>query len=281
MAFELASHRERSDEEDGLARRFFDTGRAAWPDLTLSFEAFETYFVGRVASGASPDIAHAGDMYVACACAFGIDGAIDALERTCVRSVARAVATIDSSPAFVEDVLQETRARLLVRSGQGPSAIADYSGRASLKSWLSAVALRWAISVRRRKGAQPHEPLSAEDDDRLATSGTEFLYLRARYKQVFEDAVRAAVAGLSPRQRLLLRLNVLEGMSVDALGAVYRVGRSTAARWLADARETLREAARREVQERLQVTSNELDSLADDIRSDFDVSLATHLAQPA
>jgi RNA polymerase sigma-70 factor (ECF subfamily) len=259
------------------AKRQFDAGRAAWPSIALEFEAFERYFARHATVEIPPGELHASDMYLACACSYGIASALAELEGTFRNDVARAVASIDSSHAFVEDTLQATRERLL--TGKGPSKIADYAGRSSLRSWLCAVAVRWAIGQRRRKREQHHEPFNTEHDMRLVSKGPDFEYLRRRYKSVFEQAVRTAVDRLPAKQRLLLRLNLVDGMSVDKLGTVYRVGRSTAARWLATARQELLEGVRRHLRHELRVTSAELDSLGADLRSQLDVSLHKLLAR--
>jgi RNA polymerase sigma-70 factor (ECF subfamily) len=72
---------------------------------------------------------------------------------------------------------------------------------------------------------------------------------------------------------MLLRLNLVDRMSVDKLGAAYRVSRSTAARWLANARRQLLEQACAELCAKLGVVSAELDSIAADIRSQIEVSV--------
>lgn len=263
------------ERADGVRRRF-DRGRAAWPDVALSFDVFQAYAMRHAKDESLPAEAYAPDMYLACACAHGLKLAIKHLERTLVPDVARAVASIDSSPAFVEEVLQLTRVRLLVRKDDGPSKMADYAGRATLKSWLSAAAVRCALSQKRRKGGEPAAP-SPGEDLRLAKGGPEFEYLRRRYKEVFEETVRAAIQALSAKERMLLRLNLAEGMSVDKLGAMYRVGRSTAARWLAAARAALLDQVRRDLRAKLKLTSTELESLGAEIQSQLEVSLVSLL----
>jgi RNA polymerase sigma-70 factor, ECF subfamily len=260
-------------------RRRFDSGCLAWPDIVVPLEVFEAYVARHATQEGLPAEAHASDMYLACACAHGIGPAAVQLERALGRDMARAVASIDSSPAFVEDVLQLTRVRLLVRKGDEPSKMADYAGRASLKSWLSAVAVRCAISQRRRKSDQWHQSLAPGDDLRLARGGPEFEYLSGRYKPAFEEALRSAIKRLPAKERMLLRLNLVDGMSIDRLGTMYRVGRSTAARWLAAARGALLEEVHRELRTKLRLTSTELESLGAEIRSQLDVSLSTLLAR--
>jgi RNA polymerase sigma-70 factor (ECF subfamily) len=265
---------------DDAARSHFSVGCAAWPHFELEFEAFQHYFAGHAATEGPPLETHAADMYLACACAYGAREALAAFERTFVADMERAVASIDSSRAFVEDVLQVVRERLFVAKSGQPGKIADYAGRASLRTWLCAVAVRSALSLRRRGAERPHTQFAAKDDRRLVERGPEFEYLRRRYKDAFEDAVSAAIVRLPPKQRMLLRLNMVDRMSVDSLGTLYRVGRSTAARWLANAREALLQLVRAELCTKLGVASAELDSLAADMRSQIEVSVLRLLADP-
>jgi RNA polymerase sigma-70 factor (ECF subfamily) len=253
--------------------------RAAWPQFDLAFDDFDRYFAEHAGSAGPPSEAHAADLYLACACASGSNEALAAFERTFSADMERAVASIDSSRTFVDETLQVLRERLFVPKDGRPGKIAEYAGRASLKTWLTAVAVRSAISVRRLKGEQPHEAFAHEDDRRLIERGPEHEYLLRRYKDAFQDAVRIALARLPAKQRMLLRLNLVDGMSIDKLGVAYRVGRATAARWLVSARRALLEQARAELRARLGITSAELDSVAADIRSRIDVSVLRLLAE--
>jgi RNA polymerase sigma-70 factor (ECF subfamily) len=258
------------------AARYFDRGRAAWPDLVLELGMFESYFSRHAVAG--PVEAHAADMYFACACANDVPGALQAFEKQLVGAIARAVASQRSSRAFVEEVLQSTREKLFVRRGPQLGKIADYGGRASLRAWLCAVAVRVAMSLRRRRGERLDPRIGIRPDKRLASAGPEIEYMRGRYKRAFEDAVGVAVGQLPSKERALLRLNLVDGMSVDVLAKVYDVGRSTAARWLANARRTLLALARREMRQKLHLTSTELDSLAAPMRSQLEVSILRLLA---
>jgi RNA polymerase sigma-70 factor (ECF subfamily) len=261
------------------ARRAFEAGRSQWPGVPLDYITFEGNFLQHAESTTPPTDSHVADMYLACACAEGQDEALRLLDRVLASDVARAVASVDASLAFVDDVLQATREYLLVRRNGQPGKIVEFGGRASLKSWLCTVAVRMAISRKRRKGEQHHEHLSAIPDKRLARGGPEFEYLRGKYKGLFEDAVRLAIERLQPKERMLLRLNVVDGMSIDDLAAMYKVGRSTAARWLANARRALLESARRDLRTRLQLSPEELESLAGDLRSQIEVSVLRLLAR--
>ena len=89
-----------------------------------------------------------------------------------------------------------------------------------------------------------------------------------------------ALSRLGDRERTLLRLHVGERMSIDHLGAMYRVNRATAARWIAAARESLVEGARGEIRARLRLGESEYQSIIALVRSQLDVSIVRHLGAP-
>jgi RNA polymerase sigma-70 factor, ECF subfamily len=255
------------------ARHLFSAGQAAWPGLALNYDVFELALRRHATSASQVRDLHAADLYLAYSCGHGVNGSIVAFERRYASDMARAVTSIDSSPAFVEEIMQSARERLLVRKGSAPGKIVEYAGRASLKSWLCAVVVRMALSERRGKRLKRGKALAAEDDSVFVGPGPDFEYLRGRYKRVFEEAVRDAIRALPTKERLLLRLNVIDGMSIDDLGRMYGVGRSTAARWLAGARRQLLHRARSQLRTRLRLTSTELESLGADMRSQLEVSV--------
>jgi len=55
----------------------------------------------------------------------------------------------------------------------------------------------------------------------------------------------------APRERNLLRYQVLDRLGIDHIGALHGVHRVTAARWIAHARRALIEGVRRRLQDRL------------------------------
>jgi RNA polymerase sigma-70 factor (ECF subfamily) len=84
---------------------------------------------------------------------------------------------------------------------------------------------------------------------------------------------------LSDRQRTILRQQLLDGLSIDEIGALYRIHRATAARWLEQARQQVLENTRALLLERLQVRPQELDSIIRLIRSRLEVSLRQLVAR--
>jgi RNA polymerase sigma-70 factor (ECF subfamily) len=268
---------ERDDPRESELRARVDAGRTAWPQLALDPGVFERFLSERAVDGELPRVELAPDLFLACACAHGVRGAAEALEEAFGDVIRRVMERRDRAGMLLDDARQALRARLFVGSGDGAlPKIADYAGRAPLRSWLAAAASRTVIDLRRRAAAKREDPASGIRS-LAADLQPELEYIKTRYRGEFHDAVRAAVARLTERDRALLKLNLSEGMSVDRLGALYGVGRSTAARWLAAARRALLEETRQELCARLRITPSEYESLAALVRSDLELSVGSLL----
>jgi RNA polymerase sigma-70 factor (ECF subfamily) len=82
---------------------------------------------------------------------------------------------------------------------------------------------------------------------------------------------------LARRDRTLLRYRYIDDLDIDAIGAVYRVHRATAARWLQRIRRELLEDTRARLAAKLAVKTDELDSILRFIGSQLDISIGSAL----
>ncbi len=245
---------------------------ARWPSVQFDDRDFVAALRRRVTTVEQFDALHVADLFLAAACLAKHPRALEhfdaLLERECAAVAGRA-RDLDAA-----ELVGSLRARLLVE----PRALSEFAGQSSLRSWLAAVVVRASLNQRRtqqrasaREIAQPepHEPLAHP----------EFELLRARYRDAFADAFREALDTLEPKDRALLRLNVVDGLGLDRLARLRNVGRSTAARWLAAIREQLLEETRRALATRIGVGEQTVDSLLPILRSGLDVSLRTYLSK--
>ncbi|HXJ21687.1 MAG TPA: sigma-70 family RNA polymerase sigma factor [Polyangia bacterium] len=262
---------------DAEARLTELVGRArrAFPELAFDAARFVAA-LGRAAGddlGAGLAELHVEDFALAVACADGVPGALERCDRQCGAAIAAAVARIDSAEDFRDEVRQILWHRVFVGTPNQPPRIASYSGRGPLAAWVAVAAQRVAIDLRR--SALRAAPVDPEADDLLPASvHPEADYLRGRYRPEFEAAVRAALAGLPDRDRLLLRLTIVSGMSHEQVGAIYGVNQSTVSRWIARARAEVLAATERDVCARLNLPHSEFLSLAGLFLTDLDLSLS-------
>jgi len=246
----------------------------AWPKLCFDARELEQWVRERWRDGGV--LGHLEDVALACACASGSAPAQQELQ-TRLRRLARVLRRLGSGRVEPEDVCQALLDRLLVRRGAERPAIARYQGSGPLEAWLRSGLVRTALNLERQGRNE-----EATDLDELARSATlaaapELAFVRSKYRAEFATAFRAALSGLSSRDRNLLRLHHLDGVTLEALATMYKVHRATVARWLADARESALEGTRETLRATLQISADELSSLMRSLHSQLHVSLGPAL----
>jgi RNA polymerase sigma-70 factor (ECF subfamily) len=169
-------------------------------------------------------------------------GAIAIFERDIVSRVEAATRRIDPRGEIAADVRQELRVRLLVGE-DGPPKIHHYAGRGPLLHWVLVAATRLALDHQRRRGA-----LKDADEDELSQAifdDAERGALHRESKLLLKTWMEEALAALDPQQRAVLHLYFVEEVPSDAAARMFGVHRGTIARWIAEARESVRSHVRR------------------------------------
>jgi RNA polymerase sigma-70 factor, ECF subfamily len=260
-----------------------DAGRAAWPDLSLGGVEFAAYLADRVGDRldrASLERLPAADLYLACGCLHHDEVAHRHFDGALTTAVATSVRRLRSTASEAADLLQLLREKLLWGDGEGPPRIADYAGRGELRGWLRVTAVRMAVSALRaqqREQARRDELAHAMPG---STGDPELDFLREQVREDFKIAFEQALTLLSGRERTLLRLSFFDDLSIDEIGAAFRVHRATAARWLAAARKHLLDETRRLLMERLGANPAEVESIVRMLDSQLHVSVQRFL-EPA
>jgi RNA polymerase sigma-70 factor (ECF subfamily) len=245
--------------------------RAAWPEIAIDPGGFAAHVEAcRRAGGAAPE--HLADLYLAWAAMEGDAVAVRSLDERVLAATEPAVRRVDGTAAFVDEVRQLLRVRLLVGAAGAPPRLAEYHGRGPLVGWARVAAVRIALNLKRDE-----RPAAAIDDvlGELAAGDAdpEVRYLGTLYRAEFGAALREALGALSDRDRALLRFHHVDGLKLAQIAALYRVHESTASRWISAAVEAIAEGARRRLMERLSLSSESLDSVARLVRSNLDLSL--------
>jgi RNA polymerase sigma-70 factor (ECF subfamily) len=260
-------------------------GRVTWPDVPLADADFIRHIAACLPPDADPVAAlgelHAADLYLACACARGEPRALAHFDEHFLAGIGRAWSGTHRFADFVDEVRQVLRVRLLVREGNAAPRIAGYAGRGPLGAWVRMAATRLAINLRQGTESVVRGEDEGGDDDaaslRAPGHDPELEYLKTRYAAELGEALRTTLAALSARTASVLRLHYQEGVTVDAIGTMYRVSGRTVQRWLAEARATILAETGRLLQERLGVSQSQLDSLIGLVQSRLDISIYRHL----
>jgi RNA polymerase sigma-70 factor, ECF subfamily len=250
--------------------------RSTWPGVAVDTEDFVRH-LGAMTGGV-PDAAerlqtlHCTDVYLAFALARGDQAALTLFEARHMPAVADYVARIDGTAEFARAVQQRVRERLFVPSGESAAKIASYRGRGPLAGWLRVLATRIAYDLKAQARRDPAtEPRRLEDLAELRTPELELM--RAQHRSAFKLAFEEALDALEPEDRVMLSLYFLDGMTVEEIGALYRVHKSTITRRLARTRERILEQVASLLGQRLKLGRSEIASVVKLARSQIDVSL--------
>lgn len=216
------------------------------------------------------------DHYLAFACAAGDPHGVTACDAILVREARFAADAARLHASLRDEAIQIVRTQLFAPRPDRPPAIRDYAGRGALRSWLRVSVSREL--VRLSKAQNRHVELEDQlmvdpgfgDDPALEA-------LKSKYRAELATAFRTALTDLPPRERTLLRYQVVDGLTVDEIGTIFRVHRATAARWIAKIRDDLVARTRALVGIALGVDTEEAASIVRLVQSQLDVSVIKHL----
>lgn len=196
-----------------------------------------------------------------------------AFERLVAPRVLASIRKLGANPAEADEHLQATRTRLFV--DDAGARLKTYRGLGSFDAFVTTVAVRAFLNA--------HQKPAAGGDDQLAqlpaAVDLERALARTGQQQHFANSFRQALAELTPRERSLLRLNLVDGISIDALAPMYAVSRATVARWLAAAKQALQSRTVAALSRHTQLAGAELDGLMASLESGFDLSLRRFVAE--
>jgi RNA polymerase sigma-70 factor (ECF subfamily) len=265
---------------DPRLARALEEARAAWPDLDVPAAVFGEALAAAVAAGPPEDPlagVHVADLYLACGCALGRPAATRIFIKQHLAAVPRYLAHLEPAAALAEDVTQELADKLLVARPPDPPRIAGYGGRGPLDRWVAVAAQRAALSHLRRR-----DPPAASSLEGAVAAGLdpEARLVKAELKHHFDEALRVALATLGPRDRMLLRLNAVSGLSCAKIGAIYGVNASTVSRWIVRVRSDLLDQIQRHLQRTGALDGSQLGSLLGLARSQIELHLSAHDGQP-
>lgn len=271
------------DEGDVALLEFLETAYASarerWPGVELTKNRFAAH-LGSVSPDegdlvAALERAHCDDLYLARACAEGDPGALRAFEAEIMPRVSAAIARVDGSRQFIEDIGSDLRVKFLV-SGDKPAEITRYLGRGPLAHWAQVAAMRLAMSRKRKKTREIAMDLPAVVDTLLADD-PEIAPFADQVKKPFAEVFAAALTTLSRRERNILRLYLIDGVSAPTIATMYRVHRATVVRWITAAREKVHRETRRRLAEAVQLEGTSFESVVGMMWDGMDLSLATWL----
>lgn len=242
----------------------FARARQRWGELGLSLSQFTSHLdeLGWVRSLPS----RTDELYLCAACHLGVDAACRTLDRVYFPGLRAASSMLHPCPAFLDDVLQQARERLLV----APSLrIASYRGDGCLAGWLRVIVQRLAVDLQRSESVQRRRAFAEWQRQRTAPPSDDWLDdvdtftpLGEGWLRNLQQAVFAAISNLAHSDRQLLHAYYVQRLQVDHIWRVLGVDRSTVYRRLYRAEQQVKHSIRSSVRRHVQRLSyDEIDSL--------------------
>jgi len=247
--------------------------RRTWPDIHVAEDRFFAA-LARIDDGV---VVNAADLYLALGCLEGDRRALHVLENEIFPQITPSVARVCKGD--LEDVLQTTREKLLVGGPNGAPKLAQYTGQGTLLGWLRVVAVRDALAIRRLK--TPAKSFSDATELATVPASAHLTLLRKTHAKEFKQAIEEAIALLSVADRNMLRMNLLDRMSIDDLASLFHIHRATAARRLTRARESVLDHVQARLKKTLGLSDSEASSLARDLVGHIDLTISRLLSPEA
>ena len=244
-------------------------GKAAWPDVALTADELAATLGTRDLAA----VVDGKELYLAVACARGNAVALKVFDELYAPSVKQALRRLELSADDHADVLQLVRVRLMVGKDGATPRIVEYAGGGRLGALVFVAATRIGLNMLRARQKIDDSDLSSldpADPDGLALADQ---LGKQEYRAELRTAFAEAVKQLDKKDRTLLRLSVIDGLSIDELGTMYRVHRATVARWIAAARDNLTKVARERFLSLTGLSKSDLASVGELVESQIQVSM--------
>jgi RNA polymerase sigma-70 factor (ECF subfamily) len=235
--------------------------------------SFKKYKLLEALQNSWHDIQLSADLYLAWACLHGRPGAIESFQQQFEQVINKALYRLERSHTGRQDIMQLLYTSLFTFQKNEAPMIVQYSGQGKLASWIRVIAVHSAIDQQRKY----HREIATEDNQLVQLSvplmDPEANYLKKIYRKEFKQAFQSAFQSLSAKQRNLLRYQLLDRLSLEKIGAIYNVNRSTVSRWMAKIREDLFRNTKKTLLDQLQVDKKEFENIIRFIQSRLYVSM--------
>jgi RNA polymerase sigma-70 factor, ECF subfamily len=271
----MTTGRDSTADSKELLGKVLAAGASRWPGLTADPDELARYLSERGVSleHSTPPIAS--DLFLAFACQANLPNAVQLFHLTYGQIITSTARHFDKSGALADELWQRMAELLFVIEAGRPPGIAQYSGRGPLSAWVRTCAKRTALRLVKLDSLETlvtREALAEEISD---ACDQELTLLKSHYGEVFRQELLAALGDLPSKDRLLLQLHLVAGLSTTRIAKMYHLNQSSISRQLQRAAASIFTLIKQRVHLRLGVATAELESLLDLARSHIELSLSS------
>lgn len=217
----------------------YEEARQTHGNLGVPFEGYarrvmaicaKVYRLGEPSLALVPQL-HYCDLYLAMACAAGIDEAWERFDKLYRKYLTSLFFGLCWQTSVAADLSEGMLAELFLPDGSGKSKIATYDGRSSLQTWLRTISSNRVYSEMTRRNNVDRRP---EAGDKLQGSSIndhpDDAVARKRYEKVLKESVRIACAELDADEKTLLIWRFDQGVRLGRIAEILEVHQSTITR---------------------------------------------------
>ena len=254
-----------------IIQRSYLAGQLKWPELAnLTFEDFARHVQVLQVSEFNLE-RHGEELYLALACGMSDPEGIRVLQGTFFPTLDEYLTRSGFDAPARQDVFQQLLLHLC--SGEEPR-ILTYAGRAALGSWLRVATHRFALNLGHRDQLHAKREFDVTLNQLVSPAvNPEIQGTIDQARPLFQKALQKVMDTLKDRDRTLLRLCYLDGLSIDGIGTLYGVHRATAARWICDIRSSILKEIKSTLIQDFGLRASEFESLAFLVHSNLHLSL--------
>jgi RNA polymerase sigma-70 factor, ECF subfamily len=255
--------------------RVLAAGKLSWPTLNVDAKELTAYLLERGVTPETLTQAIAADLFLAFACFVKVPSAVQLFQTTYDRIVVAAAKRLDASGSLADELRQRVSEQLFVGSAAGAPKIGEYRGRGPLSAWLRTCAKRIALRLVKTHAPEVLMTREALADEISDVCDQELSLLKEHYGELFRQELVLALNELPARDRMLLQLHLVAGLTTTRIAKMYHLNQSSISRQLQRAAATIFTLVKQRIHTRLGVGTAELESLLDLARSHIELTLST------
>jgi RNA polymerase sigma-70 factor (ECF subfamily) len=256
-----------------------EEAEAAWSEFRIDRSSFLEKVRASLPEGpttALPRLHHI-ELYLAHACALGERQALTLFTRRYLTKIPHYLRRFSGVEALLDECRTTLEDKLLLSPGTGGRPRIDqYSGRGPLDAWVAIVAQRTMLAMLRSRGA--HIDSTSELCD-LWSAAYEVEGDAHRYLNVIKETLREVLQSLPLRQRSILRLSIVEDVSLTQIARMLHVNQSTVSRTFHASLEKVNRQVRARLKEAHGMGDSEVESIVRQLQSRIDLSLSGLFAE--
>jgi len=263
----------------------WNTSASKWPGLEPEPAVFARLLARMVDEPAPSMLSElpGPEQYLVAACLCHQDQALRAFEQEYFGAIDVGLARMKLDDDTRQEIVQKVREKLYVARDDGVVPLEEYAGKGSMRSFLRVMATRVALNLLRSRKVRDRLPERQQEmlPDVAVAQTPELSLLKATHQAAFQKALGDSALELTPEERNLMRLHLVDALTIDELAALHRIHRATAARRIARIRTKLAERTREILNTRLDLSTGEFTSIVRLVQSQLDMSMRQILRSQA